>query len=258
MRRATGGVVAGTHPDTQKPHAWFGGEPWQIKRGDLPVITAAEASELMEHIAELLVRDYGYVRSAARSKDPNGSAGSEDWQYLVERILAGRDLHDSLRDLAAKLVRSGMRGGAVVNMLRGFMNNSSGARDQRWQDRYDDIPRLVDGAERLITDPEPDPSNESDIDRLNRKHAVLPIGGKTRVVTFGELPEFPGRITIVMTQTIADFRALLNRYRHAYKNEKGEPEEIPLAITGSATRNAANTMAGWRSCRSRTPTSAPN
>lgn len=27
---------------------------------------------------------------------------------------------------------------------------------------------------------------------MNEKHAVLPIGGKTRVVTFGELEEFPG------------------------------------------------------------------
>ena len=38
-----------------------------------------------------------------------------------------------------------------------------------------------------------------DVARLNAVHAVLPIGGKTRVVTFGELEEFPGRKTIVMT-----------------------------------------------------------
>ena len=47
-----------------------------------------------------------------------------------------------------------------------------------------------------------------DVERLNKVHAVLPIGGKTRVVTFGELEEFPGRETIVMTQTIPDFKSL--------------------------------------------------
>ena len=57
---------------------------------------------------------------------------------------------------------------------------------------------------------------------LNKTHAVLPIGDKTRVVTFGELPEFPGRETIVMTQTVPDFKALKDKYRHTYRDEKGE------------------------------------
>ena len=69
---------------------------------------------------------------------------------------------------------------------------------------------------------------EGDLKRLNKLHAVLPIGGKTRVVTFGELEEFPGRETIVMTQSVGDFRALLNKYRHAYKDEKGKPQEAPM------------------------------
>ena len=55
----------------------------------------------------------------------------------------------------------------------------------------------------------------ADVERLNKMHAVLPIGGKTRVVTFGELEDFPGRETIVMTQTIADFTSLNDKYRHS-------------------------------------------
>ena len=47
------------------------------------------------------------------------------------------------RDLAAKIVRARMDGGAIVNFLRGLMNSSAAARDQRWQDRYDNLPRLV-------------------------------------------------------------------------------------------------------------------
>lgn len=66
------------------------------------------------------------------------------------------------------------------------------------------------------------------IERLNTSHAVLPIGGKTRVVTFGETEEFPGRETIVMTQTIPDFKSLHDKYRHSYLDEKGKPQSIPL------------------------------
>lgn len=61
-------------------------------------------------------------------------------------IGAGRELHDSLRDLAAKLTTAGMSGGAAVNLLRAAMEGSAAIRDERWRDRFDDIPRLVDSA----------------------------------------------------------------------------------------------------------------
>ena len=94
------------------------------------------------------------------------------------------------------------------------------------------------------------------MERLNKVHAVLPIGGKTRVVTFGELEDFPGRETIVMTQTVADFKSLQNKYRHTWRDEKGELKSAPWAPTGSAARSADSTMEAWRSCRSTTGMSA--
>lgn len=39
-------VVDGIHPDTKEPYRWFGGEPGQIARGELPHIRGAEAQEL--------------------------------------------------------------------------------------------------------------------------------------------------------------------------------------------------------------------
>ena len=82
--------------------------------------------------------------------------------------------------------------------------------------------------ERLRKKFDENAGSERDVERLNKLHAVLPIGGKTRVVTFGELEEFPGRETIVMTQTIADFKSLQNKYRHTWRDEKGELKSIPL------------------------------
>jgi hypothetical protein len=70
--------------------------------------------------------------------------------------------------------------------------------------------------------------SKGDLKRLNKTHAVIPIGGKTRVVTFGELEEFPGRETIVMTQTIGDFKALHDKYRHYWINELGATVSRPL------------------------------
>jgi hypothetical protein len=76
-----------------------------------------------------------------------------------------------------------------------------------------------------------------DVARLNALHAVLPIGGKTRVVTFGELEEFPGRTTIILTQTLGDFRALQNKYHHEYTDAKGGIKSIPLGTYWLGSRN---------------------
>jgi hypothetical protein len=73
-----------------------------------------------------------------------------------------------------------------------------------------------------------DVSEQGDVARLNKTHAVLPIGDKTRVVTFGELEEFPGLETITMVQTLGDFQALHNRYRHVYTDPKGDVKRVPM------------------------------
>jgi hypothetical protein len=140
-------VAAGIHPDTGKPYVWPLGNPTDIARDDLPEISEAEAKQLVDDIVELLCRDFGYSRAAGRTaRKGNGTpqAHAGDWQVLVDGILAGTDLHANTRDLAAKMVRAGMDGGAIVNFLRGLMNSSAAPRDDRWQARYDNLPRQVD------------------------------------------------------------------------------------------------------------------
>jgi hypothetical protein len=143
----------GIHPDTHKPYAWSGGDLRTIARESLPDISAAEAQQLVDDAVALLVHDFGYQRAPERP--PRGSAdtgSAADWGYLLENIRVGRDWHDSLLALSGKLVTSGAHGGAVTNLLRAAMNNSSQPHDARWQERYDDIPRLVGGAEKLYAD----------------------------------------------------------------------------------------------------------
>jgi len=151
-------VVFGIHPDTKKPYSWFGGEPGHVRREELPYIREAEARQLVDDAVEILVRDFGYTRAPERPRKQrkgNGASdhGAEDWQHLSANIRDGRELHDSLCALAAKLITSGMSAGAAVNHLRGLLESSIAPRDDRWRARYAEIPSLVDSAEAKFRAP---------------------------------------------------------------------------------------------------------
>jgi hypothetical protein len=146
-------VAHGVHPDTQKPYSWFGGDPTTISYDELPYISAEEAQQLQRDITALLINDFNYIAAASRpARKGNGTPDDhvDDWQSLINNILAGTDLHANTRDLAAKMVRSGMNGGAIVNFLRGLMNSSAAPRDERWQNRYDNLVRQVDSIQAKI------------------------------------------------------------------------------------------------------------
>jgi Bifunctional DNA primase/polymerase, N-terminal len=96
-------VVAGIHPGTGKPYSWPLGNPTHIAHDDLPDISEVEAQQLVDDIAELLCRDFGYTRAAGRPRKGNGTPEDHagDWQSLIDGILAGADLHAGTRNLAA-------------------------------------------------------------------------------------------------------------------------------------------------------------
>jgi Bifunctional DNA primase/polymerase, N-terminal len=142
-------VVDGIHPETRRPYRWYGGAPGAIKFDELPKLHPDEAQALVDDVVELLCRDFGYKRPPEHPRKANGGddlSGAADWGHLVDNIRCGRKLHDSLRDLAAKLIAAGMSVGAAINFLRGLMEKSDIPHDARWQERYDDIPRAVETA----------------------------------------------------------------------------------------------------------------
>jgi hypothetical protein len=145
-------VVFGTHPKTGKPYSWFGGEPTSIEHEELPYVSEDEAKQFVAEALALLVKDFGYRLPTAHSTETGKANGHDpaNWGGLVDNIVHGRDLHDSLRDLAGKLIASGMGDGAAVNFLRALMDSSNGLHDDRWLARYDDIPRAVSTASDKI------------------------------------------------------------------------------------------------------------
>ena len=128
-------VVFGTHPKTGKPYSWFGGDPSSIKHEELPYVSEDEAKQFIAEAVALLVKDFGYTLPTFHPTETGKANGHDpaNWGGLVDNIAQGRELHDSLRDLASKLIASGMGDGAVVNFLRALMDSSNAPRDDRWQ-----------------------------------------------------------------------------------------------------------------------------
>jgi hypothetical protein len=145
-------VVFGIHPKTGKPYEWFGGEPTSIRHDELPYVSEDEAKQFVADAVALLNEDFGYSTPPTRPLGATKANGHDpaNWGGLVDNIVHGRDLHDSLRNLAGKLIASGMDDGAVVNFLRALMDSSDAPHDDRWQARYDDIPRTVSTAREKI------------------------------------------------------------------------------------------------------------
>jgi hypothetical protein len=162
-------VVFGLHPATGKPYSWHGGEPGAVRWEDLPYVTAAEAQAFVDEAVGLLVTEYAYKMPAARPKERakgNGHddtpGGGADWAWLIGSIQGGRELHDSTCALAAKLVATGMNDAAAVNVIRGVMESAASPRDDRWKERYADVPRAVKTAREKYGETPGEPTADAD------------------------------------------------------------------------------------------------
>src|SRR5262249_61107169 len=82
--------------------------------------------------------------------------------------------------VACELVRAGLDDDFVARVL---MTTQCGVHVQE-SPAYR-LPRTIRRAHEVAIDP--------DLEAMNSQHAVLPIGGKTRVVAWGDDPDFPGR-----------------------------------------------------------------
>lgn len=98
-----------------------------------------------------LARYIDAMQAARRERVPPGSnaQGAKSNAELVTALLRGDELHDSTRDYVWRLVDDGMPAGKVVETLRGLMLSMPDRGEPgRWQERYDDIPRLVADAQK--------------------------------------------------------------------------------------------------------------
>ena len=116
-------VVDGLHPDTGKPYAWFGGDPWHVKREDLPYIHPAEAQQLVNDLIDVLVQEFGYTRITTEEQaqtpagDGDTAAASAAWSLTEDaRVRSAlstipaneKVLKEKLGDSHGAFVRIGM------------------------------------------------------------------------------------------------------------------------------------------------------
>jgi hypothetical protein len=93
------------------------------------------------------------------------------------------------------------------------------------RDTYGYVERQLERAKAKVAADGPDLLSE-----MNEKFCVLPIGGKTRVATWGDDLDFPGRETITMVSTFADFRELQDKHRITYEitDKKGDRKKVEV------------------------------
>jgi hypothetical protein len=119
------------------------------------------------------------------------------WVTLIfEGDVDGKYQNDRSRlafGVACELVRTGLDDKFIARVL---MTTPCGVHVQE-SPTYR-LPRTLRRAREFAIDP--------DLEKMNSKHAVLPIGDKTRVVTWDDDYDFPGRKIIVRAQTFADFK----------------------------------------------------
>jgi hypothetical protein len=107
---------------------------------------SARADHRRHHPAHQRV---GYTHTAAAPKSngiASGNGGEALWKFHLDNIRHGRALHDSVRELAAMLVKTGMQSGAAVHLLAALLELSETSHDARWEARYREVPRAVDSA----------------------------------------------------------------------------------------------------------------
>lgn len=85
-----------------------------------------------------------------------GGTQEEKIESAVAAVMQGH-FHEPLNVIAASMISTGAHPAAVTNMLRGLMQGYPGQKDDRWEQRYKDIPRSVRTAEEKYK-PAPTPA----------------------------------------------------------------------------------------------------
>lgn len=129
-------------------------QPWFIPSRDDP------EDGMFEHYEYLEGNDYEEVAGShdninmariaqSGSSESDSPADSNDPQSISEIIAiitnGGEGLHHAVNKYAYMQIKDGIAREVVIATLQGLMT-ACPTQDQRWQERFDDIPRSVDGA----------------------------------------------------------------------------------------------------------------
>ena len=131
-------IVNGMHPDTGVPYTWFDGCPWSdFCWADLVEVTEQEMRDLLDILAEMLEKEFGFKRA---DEDSNGIGQFR--QVDVDARLAavrpgdksGGGVHDTGLSCTASLLRSGHSVDAAVLTVLEEWRKSPDTAGWDWED----------------------------------------------------------------------------------------------------------------------------
>ena len=123
-------------------------QPWFVPTRDNP------DDGLFEHFKYIDGKEWEIIKDEQENEteaeetetqtETDGSAESLDQMH--ENIRTGKEYHESLRTLSYQYIKDGMSGANCKAILKALLNGSRDAGSERWNVRYRDIDRLVEGA----------------------------------------------------------------------------------------------------------------
>jgi hypothetical protein len=174
-------LIDGLHSETGRPYVWRAeARPGDFSREDMPPIAEAQARTLLNDVAALLIRDFGYSRKGTTPKPEAKGNGQAPDTSPADWTIDFSD-HDSLTPAAMRLLKSGMSDGACVNFFRANVEALTGIDEERRARRLREIPGIVSSARAKIDAgkdngapdpaPAPDPA-DAELERLAKLSTV--------------------------------------------------------------------------------------
>lgn len=156
-------------------------QPWFVPTRDDPEDGMFECYEYYKgHKWESLNGSESYVDRVKREANLSSDVeiAGESLDVIYENIRTGKEFHESLRTISYQYIKDGMSKANTVAYLQNLMNGSSDAGTERWQKRYNDLERLVQGAiDKVDEENSADFELESDeLDEFDNKKMPIPSG----------------------------------------------------------------------------------
>jgi len=101
--------------------------------------------DYIDQLSGLDAREVWPDAAKARQNDKPEFEGDK-LPALIHQAMSGENYHEALNRIAASYVKRGMKRDDVIAVLRAMMLSHRTDNIDRWQARYDDIPRAVDSA----------------------------------------------------------------------------------------------------------------
>lgn len=191
------------------------------------------------------------------SKPINVKKNYYDLAAGVEKILKSENYHDELNKLALSLINKKVPPDTVQKMLEGAMN-SADVKDQRWQERFDDIGRSVESAAEIVGNPTIEEvlawiyDEETQVVKANYAQKCLSLSPMDRTTAIAQIVKKIGfgvadvkkTIKIAEQEESEKKKQAIQEAKSADREVRGIYElEVNVTNTGETARKASNILA---------------